>query len=84
MVYGRSGDLFLDDPVYDDFLGVASELGQPVFLGHFSSETERQQFSSGNAASVFGIGTTGILGAGVDEARLSVTVIGGRTKVTVR
>ncbi|MGV9567897.1 amidohydrolase family protein [Streptomyces sp. NPDC003480] len=32
MVYGRSGDLFLDDPVYDDFFGVASELGQPVFI----------------------------------------------------
>ncbi|GAU71041.1 putative decarboxylase [Streptomyces sp. NBRC 110611] len=32
MVYGRSGDLFLDDPVYDDFFGAASELGQPVFL----------------------------------------------------
>ncbi|MCC2274035.1 amidohydrolase family protein [Streptomyces sp. ET3-23] len=32
MVYGRSGDLFLDDPVYDDFFGAASELGQPVFI----------------------------------------------------
>ena len=32
MVYGRSGDLFLDDPVYDDFFSAASELGQPVFV----------------------------------------------------
>ncbi|MFD8544710.1 amidohydrolase family protein [Streptomyces sp. NPDC059649] len=32
MVYGRSGDLFLDDPVYDDFFSAASELGQPVFI----------------------------------------------------
>ncbi|MGW1167342.1 amidohydrolase family protein [Streptomyces sp. NPDC002550] len=32
MVYGRAGELFLDDPVYDDFFGVASELGQPVFI----------------------------------------------------
>ncbi|MFJ9843540.1 amidohydrolase family protein [Kitasatospora sp. NPDC101155] len=32
MVYGRSGDLFLDDPVYDDFFAAAARLGQPVFL----------------------------------------------------
>jgi predicted TIM-barrel fold metal-dependent hydrolase len=32
MVYGRSGDRFLDDPVYDDFLAAAAELGQPVFI----------------------------------------------------
>ncbi|MFG3118906.1 amidohydrolase family protein [Streptomyces sp. NPDC048197] len=32
MVYGRSGDLFLDDPAYDDFFAAASGLGQPVFL----------------------------------------------------
>ena len=32
MVYGRSGDLFLDDPVYDDFFSAAAELGQPVFI----------------------------------------------------
>ncbi|HET7674100.1 MAG TPA: amidohydrolase family protein [Gammaproteobacteria bacterium] len=32
MVYGRSGDLFLDDPVYDDFFAAAAELGQPVFI----------------------------------------------------
>jgi uncharacterized protein len=32
MVYGRSGDRFLDDPVYDDFFAVAAELGQPVFI----------------------------------------------------
>ncbi|MGX1854524.1 amidohydrolase family protein [Streptomyces sp. NPDC055299] len=32
MVYGRSGDLFLDDPAYDDFFSAASELGQPVFI----------------------------------------------------
>jgi len=32
MVYGRSGDLFLDDPVYDDFFAAASALHQPVFI----------------------------------------------------
>jgi predicted TIM-barrel fold metal-dependent hydrolase len=32
MVYGRSGELFLDDPVYDDFFAAASQLGQPVFI----------------------------------------------------
>ncbi|MFD5830972.1 amidohydrolase family protein [Lentzea sp. NPDC060358] len=32
MVYGRSGDLLLDDPVYDDFLATAAELRHPVFL----------------------------------------------------
>lgn len=32
MVYGRSGDLFLDDPVYDDFFSAAAHLGQPVFI----------------------------------------------------
>ncbi|MFE0020810.1 amidohydrolase family protein [Amycolatopsis sp. NPDC059021] len=32
MVYGRSGDRFLDDPVYDDFFAAAAELGQPVFI----------------------------------------------------
>jgi predicted TIM-barrel fold metal-dependent hydrolase len=32
MVYGRSGDLFLDDPVYDDFFAAAARLRQPVFL----------------------------------------------------
>jgi uncharacterized protein len=32
MVYGRSGDLLLDDPVYDDFLTAAEALRQPVFL----------------------------------------------------
>jgi uncharacterized protein len=32
MVYGRSGDRFLDDPIYDDFFSAASELGQPVFI----------------------------------------------------
>ncbi|GAA2620531.1 amidohydrolase family protein [Streptomyces tubercidicus] len=32
MVYGRSGDLFLDDPVYNDFFAAAAQLGQPVFL----------------------------------------------------
>jgi len=32
MVYGRSGDRVLDDPVYDDFFAAASELGQPVFI----------------------------------------------------
>ncbi|HEX7303793.1 amidohydrolase family protein [Lentzea sp.] len=32
MVYGRSGDLLLDDPAYDDFLATAAALRQPVFL----------------------------------------------------
>ncbi len=32
MVYGRSGDRFLDDPAYDDFFAAAGELGQPVFI----------------------------------------------------
>lgn len=32
MVYGRSGDLFLDDPVYDEFFAAAARLGQPVFI----------------------------------------------------
>jgi uncharacterized protein len=32
MVYGRSGDVFLDDPVHDDFFAAAAELGQPVFI----------------------------------------------------
>jgi hypothetical protein len=32
MVYGRSGDVFLDDPVYDDFFAAAEHLGQPVFI----------------------------------------------------
>ncbi len=32
MVYGRSGDRFLDDPVYDEFFSAAAKLGQPVFI----------------------------------------------------
>lgn len=32
MVYGRSGDLMLDDPVYEDFFAAAEALGQPVFI----------------------------------------------------
>ncbi|GAA1560039.1 amidohydrolase family protein [Kribbella lupini] len=32
MVYGRSGERFLDDPAYDDFFAAAAELGQPVFI----------------------------------------------------
>lgn len=32
MVYGRSGDLLLDDLAYEDFFSAASELGQPVFI----------------------------------------------------
>ncbi|QWF80305.1 amidohydrolase family protein [Amycolatopsis sp. CA-230715] len=32
MVYGRTGDRFLDDPAYDDFFAAAAELGQPVFI----------------------------------------------------
>ena len=32
MVYGRSGDLLLDDPAYDDLFTAAEELGQPIFL----------------------------------------------------
>lgn len=32
MVYGRSGDRFLDDPAYDEFFAAAAELSQPVFI----------------------------------------------------
>lgn len=32
MVYGRSGDRFLDDPAYDDLFAAAAALHQPVFL----------------------------------------------------
>ena len=32
MVYGRSGDTLLDDPVYEDFFAAAAALGQPVFI----------------------------------------------------
>jgi predicted TIM-barrel fold metal-dependent hydrolase len=32
MVYGRAGDLLLDDPVYDDLFAAAAELRQPVFI----------------------------------------------------
>ena len=32
MVYGRSGEVLLDDPVYDDFFAAAAELRQPVFI----------------------------------------------------
>jgi predicted TIM-barrel fold metal-dependent hydrolase len=32
MVYGRAGDLFLDDPAYEDFFTAAAELHQPVFI----------------------------------------------------
>jgi uncharacterized protein len=32
MVYGRSGDRFLDDPAYDEFFAAAAQLGQSVFI----------------------------------------------------
>ncbi|MCT2544101.1 MULTISPECIES: amidohydrolase family protein [Streptomyces] len=32
MVHGRAGELFLDDPAYDDFLATAAVLRQPVFI----------------------------------------------------
>ena len=32
MVYGRSGELLLDDPVYDDFFAAAAALGQAIFI----------------------------------------------------
>ena len=32
MVYGRCGDVTLDDPVYDGFFAAAARLRQPVFL----------------------------------------------------
>lgn len=32
MVYGRSGERFLDDPGYDEFFAAAAELRQPVFI----------------------------------------------------
>ena len=39
MVYGRSGDRFLDDPGYDDFFAAAAELGQPVFIAELSDRS---------------------------------------------
>lgn len=39
MVYGRSGDRFLDDPVYDEFFATAAELGQPVVIPRRSPRT---------------------------------------------
>lgn len=32
MVYGRAGNLLLDDPVYEEFFAAAAKLGQPVFI----------------------------------------------------
>lgn len=32
MVYGRAGDIFLDDPVYGDLFAAAARLGQPIFI----------------------------------------------------
>ena len=32
MVYGRTGDIPLDDPRYDDLFATAAALGQPVFI----------------------------------------------------
>jgi predicted TIM-barrel fold metal-dependent hydrolase len=32
MVYGRTGEVPLDDPRYDDLLGTAADLGQPIFI----------------------------------------------------
>lgn len=32
MLYGRTGDTPLDDPRYDEVLGLAASLGQPVFI----------------------------------------------------
>jgi predicted TIM-barrel fold metal-dependent hydrolase len=32
MVYGRSGDSFLDDPAYDELFAAAAELRQPIFI----------------------------------------------------
>jgi uncharacterized protein len=32
MVYGRSGDRFLDDPAYDELFAAAAELRQPIFI----------------------------------------------------
>lgn len=32
MVYGRTGDVPLDDPCYDDLFATAAALGQPVFI----------------------------------------------------
>src|SRR5205823_2769697 len=32
MVYGRTGDVPLDDPRYDEVFAAAAALGQPVFL----------------------------------------------------
>jgi uncharacterized protein len=32
MVYGRTGDIMLDDPRYDDLFATAAALGQPIFI----------------------------------------------------
>jgi uncharacterized protein len=32
MVYGRTGDMMLDDPRYDDLFATAAALGQPIFI----------------------------------------------------
>ncbi|MDX1875191.1 amidohydrolase family protein [Mycolicibacterium sp. 120266] len=32
MVYGRTGDVMLDDPRYDDLFETAAALGQPIFI----------------------------------------------------
>ncbi|WP_436532042.1 amidohydrolase family protein [Actinoplanes sp. HUAS TT8] len=32
MVYGRAGEILLDDPRYDDLFATAERLGQPIFL----------------------------------------------------
>jgi len=32
MVYGRTGDITLDDPRYDDLFATAADLGQPIFI----------------------------------------------------
>ncbi|MBD7993871.1 amidohydrolase [Arthrobacter sp. Sa2CUA1] len=48
MVYGRTGDVPLDSPRYDDLFGVAAALGQPIFIHpQAPSETLRQSVYSG-------------------------------------
>ena len=48
MVYGRTGDVPLDDPCYDDLFAAAAALGQPVFIHpQIPSRTVRQAAYAG-------------------------------------
>lgn len=48
MVYGRTGDIALDDPCYDDLFEAAEALGQPIFIHpQIPSRTIRQAAYAG-------------------------------------